>query len=178
MYFRPRDQITTFCSKQCSSLHKETLWAKDDGPKMPPLDVSRISDEGYIALVKAIVGRASDDVTKYKPDTQIHKDARKFFESEYFHSLTGLDGRAILRDLLKNCGKKKSELRDEKPKQNTHKRRVRCLENGAVYGSIKEAAKVFGCFASSVQDVCCGRRRSTHGLHFEYVKEGKRIDAE
>ena len=117
-------------------------------------------------------------MSKYKPNTQIHKDAKKFFESEYFHSLTGLDGQAVLRDLMKKLGKKKSELRDEKPVPTKHKRRVLCLENGAVYDSIREAAKVFGCFASSVQRVCEGSQQSTNGLHFEYVKEGKRIDAE
>jgi hypothetical protein len=173
MYFRPRDSIKKFCCKECHDVHIEKLFASEDScPSMPPLDVSRIADEGYIALVKAIVSRASDDVTKFKPDTQIHKDARRFFESEYFHNLTGLDGKSILRDLLEQGKKKQPETRGRKPVQKSHNRRVRCLENGAVYDSIKEAAKVFGCYATSIQDVCSGRRKTMHGLHFEYVKEG------
>lgn len=175
MYFRPQDMIKMFCCKQCSNLYKEDLWAKDDGPKMPPLDASKISDEGYLALVNAIVGRAGQDVSKYKPNTQIHKDAKRFFESEYFNSLTGLDGQAVMRDLLKPVDKKKPELHDEKPKPkvNARKRRVRCIETGVVYDSITETAQTFGCHRSNIEEVCTGRQKTARGLHFEYVKEGK-----
>lgn len=174
MYFRPGDRWRDFCCKECSEkYHAQEYNAEWNGPVMPPLDASRISDEGYLALVNAIVSRARHDVTKYKPDTQIHKDAKQFFESEYFSNLTGLDGQSVLRGLLRQCKKKKPETRGRKPGSKTHKRRVRCLENGAVYDSLKEAAKVFGCYGSMIQEVCCGRRKTMHGLHFEYVKEGE-----
>ena len=107
MYFRPGDRWRDYCCKECSKKHHAYEYnAKENGPVMPPLDVSRISDEGYLAIVKAIVSRASDDVTRYKPNTRIHQEAATFFKSEYFHNLTGLDGQAILRDLLKKPEKK------------------------------------------------------------------------
>ena len=180
MYFRPCDRWRDYCCKECSEKHHAYEYNEEgNGPWMPPLDVSKVSDEGYLALMKAIVGRASDDVTQFKPETKIDGVdcdvensifAVEFFKGEHFHNLTGLDGKAILRDLLKKCGKTKAEIRAEQKVDRPRTRRVRCIENYKVYDSIKEAAEVFGCSQECIHYVCAGKQRSTHGLHFEYVK--------
>ena len=171
MYFRPCDRWRDYCCKECSENHHAYEYNEEgNGPVMHPLDASKVTDEGYLALMKAIVGRASDDVTQFKPETRIHQEAVEFFKSEHFHNLTGLDGKAILRDLLKNCGKTKTEIRAERKVYKSRYRRVRCLENDMVYDSIKEAAEVFGCSSGCIHNVCAGKQQSTRGLHFEYAK--------
>ena len=113
MYFRPGDIWKDYCSKECSEqCHKHLYNAKGNGPWMPPLDASRISDEGYTLLVKAIVNRASEDVTNFSPESQYRKDAEKFFKSDLFGALTGLEGEPILRSL-----REEYKRRHEKKKQ-------------------------------------------------------------
>jgi len=170
MEFKLGEPVKSFCSKQCYSMDREKRFAWEDcGPPMPPLKVENITDEGYIALVKAIVARASHDVTHFKPDTQIRVQAEKFFESEYFSNLTGLDGHSILRD-LQDLGKKKGP--DKRGRKRC--RVVQCIETGVVYNSIKEAAKACNCPPSTIQDVCAknGRRNRAAGMHWRYVDKG------
>lgn len=50
---------------------------------------------------------------------------------------------------------------------------VRCVESGVVYPGIHEAADATGCTATAICAVCKGRRKSTHGLHWEYVHEAE-----
>lgn len=172
MYFRLGVGYKPFCSKRCSDIHKEKMYNHpDNGPAMPRLKVENITDEGYIALVKAIVARASHDVTKFKPGTQVRIQAEKFFESEHFSNLTGLDGEAILRDLRKKADKKKPETRGRKPGGIGIPRSVLCVETGVMYSSIKAAAEATGCHRSCIQEVCTKRRSKTNGLHFKYVEE-------
>jgi len=52
-------------------------------------------------------------------------------------------------------------------------RPVRETSSGQVYGGIHEAAEATGLQATKICAVCKGRRKSTGGLHWEYVQEGK-----
>lgn len=165
MYFQHVSQVNTFCSKACYHEHmRKQLPIVDDGPAMPPLDASRITDEGYVALAKAIVKQASRDVTNHKPGTQVRVQAEKFFESEYFSNLTGLDGEAILRDLRK--GKNKKETREKK-----HTRKVLCLDTGVTFNSIADAGRTYKCSPHGIRDVCAKRRKTFRGMRWEYVEE-------
>lgn len=167
MYFQQGNQITKFCSPLCYRLHREKLFTKeDDGPPMPPLAADRITDEGYIALVKAIVSRASDDVTHFAPGTPYRVSAEKFFESEFFGALTGLEGEPILRKLQEEYNRKHKSKNPNYPT-----RKVRCKETGAVYESIKAAAEVSGVHPKMIYNVCKGFKKSAGGMHWEYVKE-------
>lgn len=163
MYFQQGNQITKFCSPLCYRLHREKLFTKeDDGPAMPPLDADRITDEGFTALVAAIVQRASDDVTQFSPGTLLRVDAENFFKSEFFAALTGLDGELILKNL-------------EEGYKRRHKkhagRNVRCIETGAVYSSLMQAGDAFGVTAGAIAYACKSADNTAVGLHFEYVEE-------
>lgn len=165
MCFKLGSDITKFCSPLCYRLHREKLFTKeDDGPPMPPLEADKITDEGYVALVKAIVNRASQDVTKYAPGTQIRVSAEKFFQSEFFGALTGLEGEPILNKLQEEY---KRKHKDKKLNYSTSP--VRCVETGMVYESIKVAAEVFGISPKMLYNVCKGFNKTAAGMHWEYV---------
>lgn len=173
MYFRVGVHIRQFCCKECSDKFKEKQYnSPETGPLMPHLKAENITDEGYVSLVKAIVARASHDVTHFKPGTRVRVEAENFFLSDHFNALTGLDGEAILRDLRKKAEKKKPETRGRKPKTFGSPRAVLCVETGVMYSSIKAAAEATGCHRSCIQEVCTKRRNKTSGLHFKYVEEG------
>ena len=48
---------------------------------------------------------------------------------------------------------------------------VRCIENGKVYATHLEAAKDLGLKSNLVKNVLQGKLKSTHGYHFEIVRE-------
>ena len=48
--------------------------------------------------------------------------------------------------------------------------KVRCITNGKIYDSIKEAAGEFGLAHSNIVACCNGRRNTCGGLKWEYVK--------
>lgn len=176
MVFEKTLYIRTFCSKKCYDAHRWKMHkGENDGPDMPPLDVDKISDEGFTALVAAIVQRASEDVKKFSPGSLYRVDAEKFFLSEHFSALTGMDGKTVLQNLLKEREKKKPDTRGKKPGQRPQKHRVRCIETGKVYPSIKEAAEAFACDASGIQKVCAGERNKAAGMHWEYVEDGHEV---
>ena len=63
---------------------------------------------GCLNLVAAVVHKAAKDwraAMRYEARTHAQKrsalrsDCERFFESEYFHGLTGLDGKAVLEKL-------------------------------------------------------------------------------
>lgn len=87
---------STFCGKTCFGEYCQDLVGVE---KMPALTKDDITDDGYIALVKAIVAQASNDVVTLSPETGFRIDAERFFQSSYFEMLTGLDGKAILEKL-------------------------------------------------------------------------------
>lgn len=171
LFFRPGERIKPFCCKKCSeSYHEKEYNAPENGPVMPPLDVDRISDEGFEALVAAIVHLASEDVKKFSPGTLYRVDAEKFFLSEHFSALTGMDGKTVLRNLLTKR-EKKPDTRGMKPRQKPRNHRVRCIETGVVYPSIKEAAEAFACYPSCIQRVCARERNRAAGMHWEFVED-------
>lgn len=48
-------------------------------------------------------------------------------------------------------------------------KRVRCVETGIIYESILQASVETGCDDSAISKCCRGKRKATHGLHWEYV---------
>ena len=54
---------------------------------------------GVQNLVRAIVSRAKRDFMSSPPGSVMHEETKQFFLSDYFTSLTGLQGEPILRDL-------------------------------------------------------------------------------
>lgn len=50
-------------------------------------------------------------------------------------------------------------------------KRVRCIETGIVYDSIRQAERETGIDHSSIRKVCQKKLKTTHGLHWEYVEE-------
>ena len=48
---------------------------------------------------------------------------------------------------------------------------VRCIDTGVVYPNINTAARATGADRRKIVRVCDGQRRTTQGLHWEYVKE-------
>lgn len=112
MAFRLMSEIKAFCSKKCYNDHRWKMAViEGEEPDMPPLDAASISDDGFTALVAAIVDRASNDVTHFSPGTPLREDAEKFFLSDYFSELTGLEGEPILRNLEKEYLARKKRLK-------------------------------------------------------------------
>ena len=56
----------------------------------------------------------------------------------------------------------------EKARQANHTK-VRCVDTGAVYGSVKEACEQTGGHHANIVACCNGRRRKCGGLKWEYV---------
>jgi hypothetical protein len=47
---------------------------------------------------------------------------------------------------------------------------VMCLETGVIYDSARKAAKDLGVSYTKISLCCNGKRKSTRGLHFKFVK--------
>lgn len=58
-----------------------------------------IHPKGAENLVQAIVGQASRDFYDSKPGSESRKEVERFFLSDYFATLTGLDGAVVLKRL-------------------------------------------------------------------------------
>ena len=51
-------------------------------------------------------------------------------------------------------------------------RKTLCVETGQVFKSMKAAADYIGAYEQNIQECCAsGGRRTSHGYHWEYVKE-------
>ena len=71
-----------------------------------------MSSEGFFHLVSAIVSQAKADVLLNSPESFVRQDAERFFLSDYFETLTGLDGFEILcklQDIYEEKQRKKKE---------------------------------------------------------------------
>ena len=61
--------------------------------------------------------------------------------------------------------------------ENSRKRRncrsnpIRCIELNTIYPSVTEAGRCLNLDKSSISKVCLGKRKTTGGYHWEYVKE-------
>ena len=50
------------------------------------------------------------------------------------------------------------------------KKKIRCLNNGVIYESIREAARQLNLYTQNISNVLKGRRKTTGGYRFEYIK--------
>ena len=50
-----------------------------------------------------------------------------------------------------------------------NKKAVRCVETGIIYESTKEVERQLGINNAMISTCCTGKRKSVHGLHFEYI---------
>ena len=53
---------------------------------------------------------------------------------------------------------------------NPRARKVRCINTGEVFNSVKEAAERYGLSRTAVNNCCTGYRNSCYGYKWEYVK--------
>lgn len=120
MRFRLRSDVRKFCSRQCSRANKiRKLTTEDDANViMPPLE--HLTDDGFMALVEAIVWQAKNDVMNNEPGMPIREDAEAFFMSEHFYELTNLDG----FDLLCRIQDEYDEKQRKKEERKAHAGRV------------------------------------------------------
>ena len=120
MKFRQRIDVRKFCSRQCSRANKiRKMTAEDDANViMPPLE--HLTDDGFMALVEAIVAQAKTDVMNNEPGNPIREDAEAFFMSENFYELTNLDG----FDLLCRIQDEYDEKQRKKEERKAHAGRV------------------------------------------------------
>ena len=56
-------------------------------------------------------------------------------------------------------------------RESHHTVKVRNIETGEVFDSIKEASEKYGLLPTHITRVCKGKRKSTGGYHWEYVKQ-------
>lgn len=58
-----------------------------------------IHPKGAKNLMRAIVHQARNDYIHSKPESESRKEVERFFASEYFTTLTGLEGGFVLKHL-------------------------------------------------------------------------------
>ena len=75
-----------------------------------------------------------------------------------------------------NYGTRNRRLSDSLRKSKAHKanaekqaKKVRCIETGEIFYSIREAARMLGIQKISITKQCRNEISATHGLHFEYA---------
>lgn len=64
-------------------------------------DHNKLDTQGCLALVEAMVKAASQDFLTAPAGSKASEDAVRFFKSKYFTTLTGADGRTVLKRLEK-----------------------------------------------------------------------------
>lgn len=77
--------------------------------KYERIKAENLSDEGCLNLLEAIVGSAADEWRECRLQVVLNpndkfarehlKNTERFFLSDYFHELTNLDGRSVLKQL-------------------------------------------------------------------------------
>lgn len=67
------------------------------------------------------------------------------------------------------CLKKQLKKMSESHKGKATKK-VRCVETGAIFDSVSEAAAFVGKYISGVIACCKGKQKTCGGYHWEYVK--------
>ena len=100
MFSKKAQSNRMFCGKKCygAFLHakKNEVDALQNVPDMPKL--KDIDDNGYIALVDAIVARACKDYVNLPLNSYNRLTAERFFLTQY-EKLTGFDGNEMLERL-------------------------------------------------------------------------------
>ena len=111
-------------------------------------DNKRHSEETKLKMSKAAMGRKVSDETR-KRNSEAHKGQKAW-----------------------NKGKKLSKENCEAiSRSRVNKKKVRCATTGKSFESMMDADKRFNLPAGSVSKVCNGKRKSTHGLTFEFIME-------
>lgn len=109
------------------------LWHENDGAGLPRLtSPDQLHADGIQRLGEALCYEAGEDYrrargvirklnemgVKVDDNTRDHlKACRQFFLSEFFYSLTGLDGRAVLESLDRQMNQDEEERRRRKHRQ-------------------------------------------------------------
>lgn len=52
-----------------------------------------------------------------------------------------------------------------------HYKKIKCIETGQIFDSIKQASEKTGCDRSAIAKVCKGKMEKVKGLHFKYVED-------
>ena len=67
-------------------------------------------------------------------------------------------------------------LKEDKPHKMAHNvRKVKCIETGIVYDSLKLAGEAIGLSNSSIYSCCTKKSETAGGFHFEYFNEGDAV---
>lgn len=82
------------------------------------MSIKTINEQGAINLVEGIVDRAVKDFMVTTPDSEARKEVGRFFLSDYFEALTGLNGSEFLEQLRKRYNEKKKKTRKDKHHEN------------------------------------------------------------
>lgn len=76
------------------------------------MESKTIHPKGVFNLVNGILAQASRDFFSSKPDSSERREVERFFRSRYFALLTGLDGKAALKQLqIQDSNRKKQKRR-------------------------------------------------------------------
>lgn len=71
-----------------------------------------------------------------------------------------------VRKKMSECAKQRNITYGNNPRA----RRVRCINTGEIFDSVKEAAEKYDLSRTGVNNCCTGYRSSCHGYKWEYVK--------
>lgn len=74
------------------------------------------------------------------------------------------------KNKIARLGKKNGEFWKQRISE-VKSKPVMCLETGIIYKSIRQAANVLDLCHRKISAVCLGKRKTTGGLHFVYVKK-------
>ena len=69
----------------------------------------------------------------------------------------------------KVLGRKWSDEERKAREKTFIKRKVKCLQNGIIYSSLKEAGKALNVQPNKIGEVCSGKRKTTKGFTFSYA---------
>ena len=83
---------------------------KQPKPKQEPM---KICEQGAMNLIRGIIRQASNDVMNLPPSSRTREEAIRFFRSDYFKNLTGLEGEPILQHLLEKYEQKHQKKHKE-----------------------------------------------------------------
>lgn len=90
---------------------------------------------------------------------------RKLSES---HKRENLSSETLTKMREARLGKKLSEVTKQKISEANY-RKVRCIETGVIYDSVKQAASETGCYSTNISATCHGRQNTTAGYHWTYI---------
>lgn len=136
--------------------------SQTDAHKLEHLLISeaKSNDEqfGYNMQSGGIAGKCHCRETKEK----MSEAAKKRYENQ--------EERILQSMRMKECYKS-HEYRDKVQNaiRKARCRAVKCVETGDVFESASDAARITGINRACISEVCSGRKKTIHGLHWEYV---------